>query len=595
MRLAVRGALPLWAIALLLPGTFVIGVARLLGPGFARRNDFWIIALGACLGLPMLGASGLVDPWETHYAEVARAMIERHDLVSPWWANEGWFRSKPILTFWLEALSLFVFGARTGDDQVLLGQPEWAIRNLAFALIGTYFLHDGVARLCGKRAALLGAIALSTMPGFALLRHQALTDMPLVGGVAAALGLLLRATATNDVVLATRRLRFTVAIAIGIATIGQCMLLVSHGQLAAGDPHACGLPGQPACAVIRAAYPRLRPALQACLWLTPSVWLVACAWSETRAARLVALGAWFFAALAAMAKGPAGLVVPAGAMLVVLVTRRSLRDLARLEIGAGLLLVMTMIAPWYLAAFARHGRPFLDELVLRNMLGRALDHLHDTNEGEDVGIVYFVRQLGYATFPWCGLAPIAVLAAARVDRGKRAGARALLFGATLVAFGLVSWMRTKFHHYVLVAIPPIAMLTGIGLDELLTMKTGARRKWAAFALGAAATVVALVGRDAAAAPTRFIGLLSYRYGRVWPSTLEFRTTIFVTTVASVAFLLAAIRWRTKAIVLFAASAVVFTALLLDVYLVRCADDGGQRGLLATYYREREASGARSAP
>ncbi len=42
-------------------------------------------------------------------------MSARHDFISTWWAHEGWFRSKPILTFWLQALSMNVLGVQSGS------------------------------------------------------------------------------------------------------------------------------------------------------------------------------------------------------------------------------------------------------------------------------------------------------------------------------------------------------------------------------------------------------------------------------------------------------------------------------------------------
>ena len=270
LRLAVRAALPTWAVALLAP----------LAP---------LVALAVLTGLPMLGAFSLVDPWETHYAEVAREMIERRDLVSPWWANEGWFRSKPVLTFWLEVVSMLALGVRTGPDQVLAGaasaaaRPEWAIRMPAFVLaaLGAYILYNGVSRTCGRRAGFLGGLVLLTMPGYALISHQALTDMPLVASVAAALGFLLRALETPDeaqvarwtVRLGGRTLTFHaghfMAFAVLLFTAPQLVLLLSNhvhattsglrlgaDRLLAGSPHACTLPGQPACTPVALAHAR---------------------------------------------------------------------------------------------------------------------------------------------------------------------------------------------------------------------------------------------------------------------------------------------------------------------------------------------------
>ena len=224
LRLAVSAVLPTWSVAALAPAAalaLVVAVFRAgvaLGPlatdergetrPLGRRHGFWVVALGIVTALPMLGAFSLVDPWETHYAEVAREMIERRDFVSPWWANEGWFMSKPVLVFWLESVSMIVLGVRTGPDQVLAGahsfasgaaHPEWAIRMPAFvlAVVGAYILYNGVSRTCSRRAGFAGAAILLTMPGYALLSHQALTDMPLVASVAASLGFLLRALETR--------------------------------------------------------------------------------------------------------------------------------------------------------------------------------------------------------------------------------------------------------------------------------------------------------------------------------------------------------------------------------------------------------------
>lgn len=168
-------------------------------------------------------------------------------------------------------------------------------------LLGSVVLYDGVARSAGRRAGLLGAIVLWTMPGFALLSHQATTDAPLVGCVAAALGCLLRALATNDAAVVKRysfELRgrtFTVhaghavALAIALVIVPQLIVILVQGRLVAGSPHACGLPSQPACAAVAVAHPKLSVALQASLWTIPTLWIVLRAANETRVARLLAL------------------------------------------------------------------------------------------------------------------------------------------------------------------------------------------------------------------------------------------------------------------------------------------------------------------
>ncbi|WP_394829051.1 ArnT family glycosyltransferase [Pendulispora albinea] len=591
LRLAVRGVLPVWAVAVLAPGA-LLAAAFLFFRG-RPRYDLGVIALGTCLALPLLGAFSLIDPWEAHYAEVAREMIERRDFISPWWAQEGWFMTKPVLTMWLEAIAMLLLGVRTGPEGALAGgaNPEWAVRLPAFAiaLVGVYLLYDGVARTCGRRAGFLGALALWTMPGFALLAHQATTDMPLIGAVAASLGLLLRAIDTPDHVQARG---YGLAAWVALLTGPQLVVVGLTRHLVEGSPHACTLPGQRPCAEIAVAHPGLSPWLQVAIVLPLVVGLLVRIATETRLARLFALGAWTAASFAAMAKGPAGLAIPAAGVVLFLVSRRSPRALLRLEAPVGLLLAVVMLGPWYLALWARHGRGFLDELVMTHMIGRTLGHLHDVNEGEDVGLMYFVRQLGYATFPWSGLLAAAALSPPRSDDGsRRTGARTLLFGAALFAFTLVSAMRTKFHHYVLPAVPPFAMLLGIWLDERLSEaeKPGRRRLLASAALAlGAACVAGLVTRDLGADPSHLVKLFTYRYDRVWPSTRAFAPVLVAFGVfATLASLALAIRtWRRYAVVALGALAVGCMAVLLDGYLVRCAPDGGQRHIMDAYYRAR---------
>ena len=75
-----------------------------------KRHGFWLVVLAGVLYLPTLGLSSLWDPWETHYGEVAREILVRHDWISLWWAHDGFFYSKPVLIFWMEAIAMAVTG-----------------------------------------------------------------------------------------------------------------------------------------------------------------------------------------------------------------------------------------------------------------------------------------------------------------------------------------------------------------------------------------------------------------------------------------------------------------------------------------------------
>lgn len=63
------------------------------------------VLLGTLILVPFLGSVGLWDPWEGHYGEVAREMIQRNDYVHPYWEN-AWFFSKPAFTMWMQAVGM---------------------------------------------------------------------------------------------------------------------------------------------------------------------------------------------------------------------------------------------------------------------------------------------------------------------------------------------------------------------------------------------------------------------------------------------------------------------------------------------------------
>jgi len=144
--------------------------------------------LAAALFLPGLGSVGLWDPWEPHYAQVSREMIERADWVHPHW-RDAFFFSKPPLLLWAGAAGLALLG--DGDG------AEWGLRLpvALLAILGVAFASAAVARLVSHRAGLLAGVALATAPFVALLARQAIPDLPLValstaGGLAFAVALL---------------------------------------------------------------------------------------------------------------------------------------------------------------------------------------------------------------------------------------------------------------------------------------------------------------------------------------------------------------------------------------------------------------------
>lgn len=142
------------------------------------------VLIGAAFGLPGLGSVGLWDPWESHYVEVGRQMLARADLIHPFWQN-AWFFSKPPLTPWLAAASLWVSGAQpwgAPGSGPLPSSVEWFIR-LPFAALliaAGALLAETVARVAGRRAGLFVALVWVTTPMLLFMTRQVMTDGPFV-------------------------------------------------------------------------------------------------------------------------------------------------------------------------------------------------------------------------------------------------------------------------------------------------------------------------------------------------------------------------------------------------------------------------------
>ncbi|HEY3500780.1 MAG TPA: glycosyltransferase family 39 protein [Polyangiaceae bacterium] len=491
-------------------------------PLFSRAG-FWLVALNVLLYVPLLGAYSLSDPWETHYGEVAREMLARDDWISTWWAQENWFWSKPVLDFWLQALSFSLFGVRFGPDRMLSAagagfdpRPEWAARLpiFVFTLIATYVLYRAVAQRFGRRAGFLGGLALTTMPYWYVIGRQSMTDMPYVAPLSAALGLVLlglgtdpeRRVTVHGVRIGSRVFGVSayhaLFVLVLVSVIPQVLYLFSRHltlQLAAA-PHGfrwhldeipygsagnCGIPGNEPCHMAEPVDPSLQPGLMAIGWCVLAALLLWANRGERRVQRLYFLAAWYATALAALAKGAPGLVLPLVIALVGIAAARRFRDFARLELVGLALLVACVCLPWYVQMFARHGSPFTDRLLFHDMYKRAFVHVHDTNTGDDVSFRYYVWQLGYGLFPWTGLGAAGLLAFQREgDESKSLRAELLAFLALwfAIAFAMFSVSLTKFHHYALPCVPPIAMLAGIWLDRALPRELPRGRRLVEYAL-----------------------------------------------------------------------------------------------------------------
>jgi 4-amino-4-deoxy-L-arabinose transferase-like glycosyltransferase len=567
-------------------------------------------ALGLLIYVPFAGTYGLFDPWETHYGEVARQMAVRGDYISLWWPgaplDPDHFWSKPVLSFWVMSLFLRLFGlAQAAPGAIALGvRAEWALR-LPFCLsgvLGMWAVYLCLARFVGRRAGVLGALVLGTSPLYSLVARQAMTDMTFVGPMtmALALGALALFDDTDQILDRRRqtlgawrgrslsvswphhRLFYASLVVFVLATLPQ----LAYNSVALRWPilvagHALVIPGF--------------------LAMLPYWWgFVAFVWLSARVVYKAPLYLFIAATLcgvATLAKGLAGLGLPVIIFLAYLLFTWNWKRLARAQlpfaIWVAFLACAVVAVPWHHAMLVRHGFPFWDELYGDNHWRRLVLGRH----GDRGTFEYFLRELGYAMLPWIGLVP-AALVTVTMRRERNVRRQGILwFGAIwfIAGYAVVSLSVTKFHHYILPAVPGLAIVVACFLDDLLSRRSG-RAMAVTAVLGVG--VWALVGFDLVntkSGAQRFIWLFSYDYvnspkGRPWPEALDFRPWLvgFTGAFAASSFLLVSPRLRRLGLASSCALAVAFSYLLLDDYMPRTAHYWSQKPLIASYYRLRRS-------
>ncbi len=569
-----------------------------------------LIAFALLLYIPFAGTYGLWDPWETHYGEVARQMTKRGDFISLWWPGSPRdaevFWSKPVLTFWLLSLGMHV--ARVGlpggaASEMAVGHAvEWAMRvpmalTAVMALVGVYLV---VSRFVNRRAAVLSALVLATSPMFSLIARQAVTDMPFVGPMTLALSLAALALFDQEDTPLPRKgagWRSWPHHRLFYVTLGVFLLIVLPQLVVDSIQLKFWLPLGGSRRV------RVYGAVAMIPYYLGSLLFIWCAARAKARAPLYFYLAAMLCGLAVLAKGLAGLGLPVIVFVAYLAFTWNWKRLQRAQLLPAILVsvlaVVLVAAPWHHAMIIRHGWAFWNELFGDNHWRRMVLGRH----GDRGTFEYFLRELGYAVLPWVALAPAALAALVAQVKDRPLAPRNLrndiyLFGAIwfVCAYGVVSMSMTKFHHYVLPALPGLCIVVGCFLDDLLSRKdVRAGRLTVLVGL----PLLLLIAHDLTKAPHSaelFLWLFNYDYvhsptGRPWPSQLDFSLPL---TVFAAAFALGtvALCWRrlqTWAVAGLCVAAVTFTFFLLNVYMRQVTPYWTQKDPIAAYYKTRRSA------
>ncbi|MBA3456801.1 MAG: glycosyltransferase family 39 protein [Deltaproteobacteria bacterium] len=594
-------------------------------PRFARFELALVVLVSLLVLVPGIGSYSLVDPWETHYGEVARMMLQNNDWVHTQWPgslgggfeeNEG-FRSKPVLQFWMMAAGMRAVGVAadggysgemTDTARVMIGIR---LPFILAAISGLVLMWWMLLRLVGRRAAWLGLLVVGSTPMFCMIARNAMPDMPLTACTIGAIALFILALEDGErPIVPFLRLgklgidarHVTMAIVGGIIVIQAiyyAIYFISAPQLAMRSKLPSPAIWLPLLMLL------LLGATHHAVWKGIRVPFVKIGGTTknfaehvlgmariTKMRQVYLLGCYGCLGVSVLAKGPPGLTVvgAVGVLFVAIMGRWHELYLGDFELKRGVLLMIAIFLPWHLAMFLKDGIGFINEYLFQHVLNRAGSGTVDKSLGT---FEHYTSQIGHGMWLWAALLPAALGAAflrARVET-REGRVRFIIALWAIVAVATFCLVQTKFHHYILPAIPPLALLVALFLDDIAAKRARLHPLLAA----AGAGIVLLICRDLMFEPDRWIEMFVFRYDRPWPSGDPWFNDpsdgfLLLGAFAVVALIALATRFARIGVAAIGAAGLAICLWALHVYMPIAGTHWGMGDAVRTYYEQRSVHG-----
>jgi 4-amino-4-deoxy-L-arabinose transferase-like glycosyltransferase len=170
---------------------------------------------------------------------------------------------------------------------------------------------------------------------------------------------------------------------------------------------------------------------------------------------------YLFSALAFLAKGLIGIVLPGGVIFLYMLFCKRWRLMKEMRLFTGMLLLLAVAVPWPLLASLRNPE-FFNFFFIHEHFTRFLTKVH----GRYQPIWFFIPILAMTMLPWSFFVPQALL---RVWRERRKpGGDQILFLIIWAAFIFLFFSKSnsKLIPYILPVFPPLAVLLGLLFSRL---------------------------------------------------------------------------------------------------------------------------------
>jgi len=199
---------------------------------------------------------------------------------------------------------------------------------------------------------------------------------------------------------------------------------------------------------------------------------------KAKTRNLLIYGFYIGMALATLAKGPVGFILPLSVSLVYLVFQRDWKGIRRIRLLTGMVLFVMIVLSWYLPAILKGGEDYLNATLFKHTIYR-----YSQGWSHPQPIYYYFYNFPIDFWPWIFFLPAAIAYGYSGEGKDKRGEFFFLFIWSVIIFLFFSLSKGKRAIYLLPLYPAVSIMVGKLWDDLVsTPMERFRNEWFSFSL-----------------------------------------------------------------------------------------------------------------
>jgi 4-amino-4-deoxy-L-arabinose transferase-like glycosyltransferase len=168
-------------------------------------------------------------------------------------------------------------------------------------------------------------------------------------------------------------------------------------------------------------------------------------------------------ALATLAKGPVGFILPLSVSLVYLVVKKEWGTLKRMRLLSGLVLLIVIVLLWYLPAVIKGGEDYLHATLFKHTIDR-----YAQGWSKSRPITYYLYNFPIDFLPWVFFVPAALVYGFSREKLEKSRDFLFLFVWFALIFLFFSLSKGKRGVYLLPLYPAVSLMVGKLWDDFIS-------------------------------------------------------------------------------------------------------------------------------